>query len=145
MTYKYYKKRYPKRTFRKRRFRRRRPIRKSGLSSHYRALVSHYNMPYRFKRSWDGTGDGLITANTSGAQPSQVQIAIGSSTAIGFHFTFDVVNNYTEFTALFDQYMITKIVIRMKLKYNPIAQSVANTPQPDCIICRDHDDDTFPT
>jgi len=52
--------------------------------------------------------------------------------------------NVSEFTNLFDMYMIQKVEIRMKLQLDPGAATSATAFFPELYICNDYDDSTVP-
>lgn len=78
----------------------------------------------------------------------QSEIALSNS-AYTFHSeAFSLSNNvtnYTEFTNLFDQYRINKVVIKFKLKFDPSAQPSTAAVFPKMWIHADYDDSTIPT
>lgn len=96
---------------------------------------------YHFKRWWDGSGTGTATSNTSDAMPDAITVGAVTSVSVGFAFALTRVQNYTEFTALFDQYRINCIVILMKLKYNtPETETPVDSNYMDVALVTDYDD-----
>lgn len=72
------------------------------------------NTVHRFKRTMDGNNMTYINAGveTAFGQRYFSQVA-NSINTIGFEFRLGDLPNYTEFTALFDQYRIDKIVFKI--------------------------------
>lgn len=58
----------------------------------------------------------------------------------GYSFNFGQLVNSGEYTALFDQYMITYIQVKWFLKIDPGAQAAAGATYPRLFVCRDYDD-----
>jgi hypothetical protein len=57
-------------------------------------------------------------------------------------FNFNQLTGASEFTTLFDQYKIEKIMVKFFLKIDPSAQSAAGASYPKFYWVADHDDDT---
>lgn len=85
---------------------------------------------HTFKRWTDG---GVITGN-----------AVNNPYLASFSFTLGALPNVSEFTNLFDQYMITKVVTKMWLKIDPSAQAAASAAFPKLYVARDFDTSTAP-
>lgn len=124
---------------RRRYFRRRRPVRRRRfINRKYSKFVKKAisGKIYRFKRSVDGAtiNTGLSRIITQGAGLQH----------FGFYFTLADVPGSTEFTSLFDQYRINKVVMRFMPMINvnnvqPVAgASVTNPGLMGTVI--DHDD-----
>lgn len=78
---------------------------------------------------------------------------LGATTGIGGAYSFKLndIPAYGEFTALFDQYKITKIDVFFKLHTNPFLWTATNGSNvnngaaisfPTIFLCNDHDDDS---
>lgn len=106
--------------------------------------IGFSNNKYHFKRRFDGTGSGTISStNTSFAMPKDVTVSGGITVNLGMEFQFAYLSNYTEFTSLFDQFRINKIVMELRCRYNPeSATSITEGVYPEIFYCRDHDDAT---
>lgn len=74
-----------------------------------------------------------------------VSVGINTPTLTSFTFKLDNVPNVSDFTALFDQYKMTKIELFFKLMQDPSAQNNAQSWYPTMYYCVDHDDATAPT
>lgn len=85
---------------------------------------------HMFKRWADG---GTITGNVAYAPYLS-----------NFTYNLGSLPNVSEFTALFDQYMITKVVTKLWLKIDPSAQSAAASSYPRLYAVRDYDTSTTP-
>lgn len=61
-------------------------------------------------------------------------------------FAFQLANlpNATDFTNLFDQYMLSHVQVKFYLSVDPSAQSAATAYQPRMFFVRDHNDSTAP-
>jgi hypothetical protein len=85
---------------------------------------------------------------------------VGGITSKGMHIMFALsgsrignsvgvenvdVPNYTEFTALFDQFRIDKVVVRLIFSNNTSTTASATTECPTLQICTDNDDASTPT
>lgn len=105
----------------------------------YRSIT--YKSNYSFRRRYDQVGSGPIISNTANCMPNAITAALGSYTAFGMEFKFSYVNNYGEFTVLFDQYRLNKIVCEFKLRTNPeSATSAQSGVYPEIWWAPDHDD-----
>lgn len=62
----------------------------------------------------------------------------------GWNFTFAQLANASEFTTLFDQYMISHIQVRWYMKVDPSAQSPGIATFPKLYTITDHDDSDAP-
>lgn len=63
----------------------------------------------------------------------------------GLSFSLGQMPNVSDFTTLFDRYMITHIRARYYLKIDPSAQTAAAASYPRFYYVKDYDDDTNPT
>lgn len=78
---------------------------------------------------------------------------ISTTLGIGWEFRISDVVNYSEFTNLFDQFMLTKVVVTLRLVTNPDAAAVTNLSAPVQITnwfpqiwyCADYDDSNAET
>lgn len=114
----------PRRTLRRKRpfIRRRRIIRRPRLSR--RALSVHH-----FKRTFTL---GQISSSSAGPQ------------FFGYSFRLDQLPNYTEFTNLFDQYRINKIVMKFVPNHNSSDVGVTAMNIPNFHTLLDYNDATAP-
>jgi len=84
----------------------------------------------------------------------------GTTTSVGYECTFDTVRGYTDFTDLYDRYMITCIVMRFRLVNNPnnsialnnldndpatVTKWVSSNWYPAMYYCKDYDDSAAET
>lgn len=113
--------RYPKRA---RTLKRSRPS--VGRSKWQKRGNEHY-----FKRWFD---NGTITGN-----------AVYAPYVATKTFALNQVPNVSEFSALFDQYQITKAVVKYYLKIDPSAQSASGASYPKIYYCRDLDTSAPPS
>lgn len=78
-----------------------------------------------------------------------INIPIGSNQLLqGFQFTLQqLIPNYAEFTSLFDQYRLKKLVFKLRLVRPPEANNTSVNQQyyPDVYCSVDHDDSNAPT
>lgn len=86
---------------------------------------------HHYKRMYDG---GTIVGN-----------ALYNPYVNGFNYKFSNLPNYTEFTALYDQFRINYVVTKWYLKIDPSAQTAATASFPRMYYCVDADDDAPPT
>lgn len=74
---------------------------------------------------------------------------VGSGTYLpylnAYSFNLAQLPNYTEYTALFDKFMISHIQLRFYLNIDPAAQSAVGASYPKLYYCNDHDDAVAPT
>lgn len=114
----------------------RRRISRSSVGS----LLTH-----RYKRMLDGDFVNWSTGATS-QRCSRIS---GNAVYAPFLGAFNLnginnVINATEFTNLYDQFRIDKLIVRFYLKIDPSAQTAATANVPRLYWYRDYDDDTAP-
>lgn len=122
------------------------PYRKRGG---YRTAYRRRGMPplvHRFRRGLAGMNTvGTYTAWPTGTIASSSASIAGNAVnapwlgAFRLNGIADIINN-AEFTNLFDQYRIDKLVLRFYLKVDPGAQAAATANIPRLYIVRDRDD-----
>lgn len=80
------------------------------------------------------------------SRPRQLVLQTGAETFYAESATFGTfVTTPSDFTPLFDQYRINKIVYKMRLRFDPSAQAPSNAIYPKLYIAADYDDDVTPT
>lgn len=124
-------------------------------------LTIRYKMPFRkykkktykkkrvFRRKYTRKPRGILVKNDvhhfirSSSDPIFASITGGVSTQQNFAWTFNLhqVRNYTEFTNLFDQFRINKIILKFFLYSDPSAQTANTAVYPRMWYCPDYDDD----
>lgn len=115
-----------KRTYRrKRRMNKKRTTRKSVVPRQRFSSDIHY-----FKRI---ASDVTISGNVAYAPYLNV-----------FRYSLNQLPNVSEYTNLFDRYMITKVVTKLYLKIDPSAQAAATASFPRLFYARDVDDSGVP-
>lgn len=89
------------------------------------------SMIHRFSRMYDS---GTFVGNAT----------TGAPLLKGASFNLNNIPNVGEFTALFDQYMITHVQLRFHLQVDPSAQASASAVYPKIYTATDFDDDGAP-
>lgn len=113
---------------RKTRYARRRVMRQGMFARS--ALSAPRSDVHMFKRWTDG---GVISGN----------VAYNPYLA-SFSYNLGALPNVSEFTTLFDQYMITKVITKMWLKIDPSAQTGTSASYPRLYVARDYDTSSTP-
>lgn len=117
---------------RRRTYRKKRTVRKRPFNRSYRPRV----YPKRTK---------IHSFVTTTLGPQINGTATGATTFQGNYFTFSTVPNSAQYTALFDQYMITKIQVKFIMNYVNSPTTPGAVCQPNIYIVTDHDDASPPT
>lgn len=135
---------------------------KSRVSKRARsAVLAHVRSAFGSRRRRSGFYKrSAVRLNTHSfiryASTKTITLAAGTA-GIGGAYTFkmDDIINKAEFTALFDQYKITRVELIFKLHSNPYewadiqytgsAMQYAPITWPTIYLCNDHDDDNTPT
>lgn len=101
-----------------------------------------YKMSKMVKKPYKGIGNYYFRRmgykpSITGVNPSVVQFA-------AYTFFISEMIAYNEFTNLFDQYVIEKVDVKLKLLYDPSAQTANHAIYPILYYRKDYDDDTLP-